>query len=170
MSKQANRSLRGCRSRELHLQAEVCGFGAPCCPFPACVCALSSWRPLSCVPVSPVFCVPCVPCPLCSVSCVPCVHVLCSVSHVLCCFLCPVVLCPMLCPLCPVFPVSHVLCFPCPVFSVSYVLHPVSPLSCVPRALPGTDLPTVVGREEDCRASMGHSVSNSGEMSPLSKS
>lgn len=60
-SKQTNKNVswRPCRSTRLHLPAELCRFGAPCCPLPACVCVLCS--PVSCVPcvlclVYPMFC------------------------------------------------------------------------------------------------------------------
>ena len=58
-SKQTNKNVswRPCHSSRLHLPAEPCGFGAPYCPLPACVCVSRSLGSVS--PVSGVLCIPC---------------------------------------------------------------------------------------------------------------
>lgn len=90
MSKQlTKRESEGLALTQAPAPGELCGFGAPCCPFPACTCDLCSQGPLSCVP--------------CVVSYVPRI-------------LCVLYLCPMFCipfvlySLCPAFPPFCPLC------------------------------------------------------------
>lgn len=109
--KQTNLNLgsRPCGSPTFQLQTELCGFGAPCCPFPASVCSLCLLLPVS----RALW--PSVPCVLCSLY---------YPTSPMSCVMCS--LYPMSCILCHVFPVSYILCS---VFSVCYVLYPVSPVS-----------------------------------------